>query len=603
MSNTSPRRVLVLYWHPKGQELRAAIKHHLRALEYAAIKHEVVYFNAFDGAPRWLRHASFDAVIFHTTFLCVRWSHLFYTWKWELRWLADLESLKIALPQDEYDHSEILDEWLFELGVTDIFSNFDESKRLVLYPLMGRRARFHKCFTGYVDESLARAYEETMAPLGQRPNDIVYRATMLPFWFGSHGQLKTRIAAAVGGRARAFGLKPDISTRVEDTIVGDRWFEFLMSGRTTIGCESGSSVLDRRGEMRARIQRILREQSEATVEEVGRRMPRGWDDYEFFAISPRHFEAVITGTCQVLVEGEYEGVLQAGRHYIPLKRDLSNVDEVLEQILDRDLVEETARNAYEDIYRSGKYTYRRLAHEIEKVLISHSSRTRSLPKPLAVLVVGAARVAKKRWNRPRRPAVPLVVKRLVRAPGRAIAKGAVAVWRIMVDEALRTLLVAYLAERQVRRAVKLDELLADLLRLSIVRRLLRGEGGEGAGFSVVISCDPETAVLMFQSRRVGHEHHGHARGTSCETSIARTWSGRAPREIVWDHSAIAKYAPCFGGYSAQLSVYLGPSGVYQFSALAVLARRYPERVWAALVPRGLLEMAEPQPSPRSRQAQ
>ena len=41
-------------------------------------------------------------------------------------------------------------------------------------------------------------------------------------------------------------------------------------------------------------------------------MPRGWDSYAFFAISPRHLEAVITKTAQVLVEGRYSGVLGAG---------------------------------------------------------------------------------------------------------------------------------------------------------------------------------------------------------------------------------------------------------------------------------------------------
>ena len=39
-------------------------------------------------------------------------------------------------------------------------------------------------------------------------------------------------------------------------------------------------------------------------------MPSGWDSYAFFAISPRHLEAVITKTAQVLVEGRYSGVLE-----------------------------------------------------------------------------------------------------------------------------------------------------------------------------------------------------------------------------------------------------------------------------------------------------
>ena len=51
-----------------------------------------------------------------------------------------------------------------------------------------------------------------------------------------------------------------------------------------------------------------------------------------FAISPRHLEACATRTCQVLVEGWYNGVLTPGRHYIELKRDFSNIEQVLDDI-------------------------------------------------------------------------------------------------------------------------------------------------------------------------------------------------------------------------------------------------------------------------------
>ena len=54
-----------------------------------------------------------------------------------------------------------------------------------------------------------------------------------------------------------------------------------------------------------------------------RRCRAGWDSYAFFAISPRHLEAVVTKTAQVLVEGSYSGVLEPERHYIPVRRDFS----------------------------------------------------------------------------------------------------------------------------------------------------------------------------------------------------------------------------------------------------------------------------------------
>jgi hypothetical protein len=372
-----PQRILVLYRHYNTpRKMRAAVCAHLRALDSSEVKHDILYYNAAFGAPAWLRHLHFDAVILHNTFLGMRWLPLFQVWKRSLRWVQDLDCVKIAIPQDEYDHSEILDEWLYEWGVSTVFTNFDEFYRQVLYPIMHDKADFHECFTGYIDGSTAEQYRGKLLPSEERPNDIVYRAGHLPYWFGSHGQLKHRIADVVAERAQAHGLKYDISTRSEDAIIGDRWLDFLASGKAVLGCESGSSALDRRGEIQAQIKAMLREDPEVSFAELSARLPAGWDDYRFFAIGPRHFEAVITKTCQILVEGQYSSILEADKHYIPLRRDFSNLDEVLEKVRDDQYVRDMVERAYDDIYLSGKYTYRELATGIEMALSKRQAHGR-----------------------------------------------------------------------------------------------------------------------------------------------------------------------------------------------------------------------------------
>ena len=55
-----------------------------------------------------------------------------------------------------------------------------------------------------------------------------------------------------------------------------------------------------------------------------------WDhNFSYRTISPRHFEAAAFRICQVLFEGEYSGVLRPMVHYIPLKKDFSNFDQVV----------------------------------------------------------------------------------------------------------------------------------------------------------------------------------------------------------------------------------------------------------------------------------
>jgi hypothetical protein len=370
----SPQRILVLYRHSLPGEMLSSVRHHLQSLKYSEVKHELFYFNCLIGAPAWLKYFHFDAIVLHTTFLSIRWSNVFQYWKWQLQWIKDAKCVKIAIPQDEYDYSEILDQWLFEWNVSTILTNFDQEQRESLYPKMHKVGVFYKCLTGYIDEETAKEYANKVYLIADRPYDIVYRAKNLPYKFGSHGQLKHKIGVIIKERAKYFQLKLNISTSDKDTILGDKWFDFLAAGKTIIGCESGSSVLDKKGEISHKIQQILSKDEFLTFDEVSISLPDGWDNYKFFAISPRHFEAVITKTCQILVTGNYDGVLEPNRHYIPLKKDFSNLDEILEKIQDIAYITSIAECAYKEIYLSGKYTYKIFAKIIETAIEAHGNK-------------------------------------------------------------------------------------------------------------------------------------------------------------------------------------------------------------------------------------
>src|SRR5438874_72692 len=110
----SMKRTLVVYWWPPTQTMRLAVEHHLKALDTTAA--EVVYVNAAARVPTWIRHIRYDAVVLHTTFLCVRWYADFADYRARFAWIRELDCTKVALPQDEYDHAHVLDDWLAELG-------------------------------------------------------------------------------------------------------------------------------------------------------------------------------------------------------------------------------------------------------------------------------------------------------------------------------------------------------------------------------------------------------------------------------------------------------------------------------------------------------
>jgi hypothetical protein len=344
--------------------MRLAVEQHLHALD--ATPDEVEYVNAYEPQPRWLRWQEYDAIILHTTFLGLRWTGRFDHYRRAFAWIARRDCPKVALPQDEYSYAHVLDDWLAELGVDHVFSNFGEECREQLYPRMSGRATFATALTGYIDEDTVAYCTERVRPFADRSFDIVYRAGTTRYSLGSHGLLKPAIGVAVGELAAARGLVVDLSTRPEDTLYGTAWLDLLLAGRAIIGVEGGSSVLDPRGKVVSRIRALLRDDPSLTFEQVDARMPPGWDSYAFFAIGPRHLEAVVSRTAQVLVEGTYSGVLEPERHYIPVRRDFSNLGEALQRLRDPGYLEELTARAYDEICAPGAWTTRAFADELRE---------------------------------------------------------------------------------------------------------------------------------------------------------------------------------------------------------------------------------------------
>lgn len=554
-------RVLVVHFTPRPRAVRLTTAQHLEAVEGVSGA-EVLSYNAVQGLPSWLKRLDFDAVVLHTTFLCLRWNVWFERWRARSDWLASLDALKIALPQDEYHHAETLDSWLDDLGVSVVGTVLDDTHRAELYPRLSKKASFYDVLTGYIDEGSAEEISARLPPAHERPHDIVYRARRLPYWLGSHGQLKHRIAKAVLERAPRHGLRCDISTRAQETVLGTAWLDLLASGRATIGAESGSSTLDRRGELGEAVAEMLAEEPDVSFEEVAARMPAGWDDYRFFAVSPRHLESVVTKTAQILVEGRYSGVLEPERHYIPVRRDFSNLDEALEQATDQELLSEQTERAYEEIYKSGRFGFGQLTATVERMLLEHgplASRSRpplGLARPLATAQAN--------------------VERIVVAPvGNALRVGAdtpgevLAGLRLLLTERkLRRLLVDYAGSSQARENISPRVVLGDLFCLAAISR--------SDEFGVSVDVDRERRRVLISS----------VNGTTDRMSGPEEleWLlAEGAWEFLWDHSGVGREIEYPIAASRTLTLEL-PAGPRPLPTLSWVARSRPAHVAAALAP-------------------
>jgi hypothetical protein len=316
---------------------RTSINHAFCLIKYAP-QHEYTLHSTRQPVTSRLRSQSFDAIVLDTTFLCWRWAKpkslrldLILD---EYAFIAKSDAVKIALPQDEYDHTELLDNWLADWKVDLIYSVCHEHRN-EFYPRAGKHAQIVEGLTGYIDDADIALMQKFAVPFRQRKIDVGYRAQALAAYFGRLGRIKSELGDHFRSRMQGRDLKLDISTHPRDVLVGDAWLQFLGECKFTLGCESGSSLLDARGEIRECVESQLQRNRSATFDELERTCFPGQDLRRVYsAVGPRLFEAAIAGSCQILTPGKYAGALHPGEHYISVAPDCSNADDVFEQMQD-----------------------------------------------------------------------------------------------------------------------------------------------------------------------------------------------------------------------------------------------------------------------------
>ena len=271
--------------------------------------------------------------------------------------LQAYRGLKVLFIQDEYDHTNRAGDWVRRLGVQLIFTVVPPASIDAVYPpAQFPGVRFVSNLTGYVPEELPLT--GTFVPTSKRSLVVGYRGRPLPLRYGQLGFEKVEIGRQVKAFCQTHAVSHDISWAEKDRIYGAKWYEFVSSCRAMLGTESGSNVFDRDGTLGVQLTAYRTAHpraSDATMyaELVSSRESPGLMNQ----ISPRIFEAVALCTALVLYEGAYSGVVQADKHYIPLRKDGRNLAEVIRQLQDDQVVDRLTQNAYNDIIQSAKYSY------------------------------------------------------------------------------------------------------------------------------------------------------------------------------------------------------------------------------------------------------
>ncbi len=358
--------ILLLYHHPMKANA-PTIMEYVNAFPNHS-RFPVYTLNTELGFPAGLENLRFSVLLFHYSLFGMfpyKISNRFYDYI-----ASDTESYKVAIFQDEYHYCQPRFAFVDNYKIDCIYSCYAPRYYDALYYKNTRVPEVAPALTGYVSDEMVEMGRRFTTPFNKRSIDISYRGRELQFYMGRGGREKTEIARGFLARSQGLNLKLDIQIGEDHRIYGEDWYRFLADSKAVLGVESGVSLTDFEDTVRENVTQALRKNPNLTFEEVYEAYLKPYDEkVPVRTISPRHFEAAALRVCQILFEGEYAGVLQPMRHYITLKKDFSNFDQVIRLIKDQDFCLEMVETAYQDLIASGRYSFKHFVEEFDTRLI------------------------------------------------------------------------------------------------------------------------------------------------------------------------------------------------------------------------------------------
>lgn len=326
--------------------------------------------------PDYLKRLTFDLIVLGPTFLGNRQNEKSYRkalGKYDFVRLS--HATKIALPQDDYDCSSRLEEWVMNWNVDRVYSVCADQTE-ALYEKYSKVGEVKVGYTSYISQKWIDSWEQPK-PHQSRSIDVSYRTHDLSAMRCSLRNLKFEIATRFTNKIKLIApdLKLDMSSKLEDLIPGSGWHDFMEDSKFCLTTPSGSSVLDHTGRVRARVSEFCEANQEASFKDVKEACLKNLENIHYTAISPRNIEAALAETVQIATPGKYSGLMRPLVHYIPLDEDCSNIRSVFEMMQNTALVREIQLNCKKSILSEPRLRVQNMARElIEFTLANQESK-------------------------------------------------------------------------------------------------------------------------------------------------------------------------------------------------------------------------------------
>lgn len=360
------KSILLLYAHPLHANAPTIMEHVESYDTYSEFR--FVPINTRLGFPLRLKNAKFQAIVLHYS--------LFGNFPFSLSarfgsYIREADCPKIAFFQDEHQHCVERARMVDDLGIRVIYSLLDPPVARSVYGPRTSATHIGFTLTGFVSDELVLKGNQYAKPWAERRADVGYRGRVLSKLYGRGGQEKTEIAHRFRTAVAGHGFVLDIGTAEADRIYGDDWYRFVGDCRFTLGVEAGVSIFDLDGEVSGAVAAARAASPDTSIEQIYEQvLPPFENRIPYRTISPRLFEALAFRTGLILYEGHYQGVVRPWEHYLPLKKDFSNIGEIMERMRDTVEMGRMLQRGYDEVVSSDRWHYRTAVRELDTVLVS-----------------------------------------------------------------------------------------------------------------------------------------------------------------------------------------------------------------------------------------
>lgn len=169
----------------------------------------------------------------------------------------------------------------------------------------------------------------------------------------------------------------DYETDEERRFSRSDWGKFLNNCQFTISSEAGAAFVEKDDQIVSKLKKIeyknhVLKKIKSTFGNIASLLPSGLSHIEMkqryentishlpngHCISSRHFDAMGCGVAQILIEGQYNNILQPNIHYLELKKDWSNIDDIIAKMEDIPSIQKMIKNTYHYVIKNHTHRHR-----------------------------------------------------------------------------------------------------------------------------------------------------------------------------------------------------------------------------------------------------